>query len=147
MENKINKKVKSPLINTKLNDSKFKLKIGLINQKIPNILFVTLGCWIKYNGEESDYTCNSQELVNKVKNKFMAGIKKINIPNNNIMFNYKVMKVLAYPEKPFRVGFEFTIKQNQNEILNTKQFKEKIQPMIDDVIRTIENNCYVEVVN
>lgn len=125
----------------KLNiDSKnFKAIYGTINRIQPNVIYIKLNSWVKYEGDFKDYSSAASELNSKIRQVFKNKLNNVKWAEKIFFFNPELKKIIVN-NNAFHASFEFTIKQISPITIDLKLVNEDILSISNEIISIIENN-------
>lgn len=118
----------------------FKATFGIVNRKVPSVMYIKLNTWVDYKEEVKYYGENMDLLNSKIKSKIKEELRMSGIFDPMFFYTPEVKKTLNKNSNPFHACFEFTIKKKENLMLDTDEIINRITILINNVIELIESS-------
>lgn len=116
-----------------------KVTFGVVNRKMPSVMYLKLNTWITYYDGIKDYPEYISLLNSKIKAKIKEELRNSGIFDAAFFYTPQIKNTLIN-NKPFHACFEFTIKKKDSIIVDIPTILDKIIIIVNSIISSIENN-------
>lgn len=120
----------------------FKTLFGITNRKKPSVIYIKLNTWANYSGDLKEYDNCISFLNSKIKNKIKNELRDSKIFDTAFFYTPELKKTLYKGQSKFHACFEVTIKQKEPLITDNDIIFNKVELIINNLIKEIENDNY-----
>lgn len=122
-------------------DSKnFKLKIGTTNKINPIVVYIEGRAFISPQEDKEDYSKDISEIKHNFKHAISTSLQNTKLFDKKFIVDFQVAsKGVSLNKKSF-LSFQFLLRQNKDNILKLKDLKPSAEPLIINIVNTLEES-------
>lgn len=121
----------------KIENEKFKLKIGTTNKTNPIVVYVEGRAFISPQEDKEDYTRDISELKHEFSRAIRQHIADSSIFDNTYILDFQIAsKGISLNKKSF-LSFQFLLRQNKEKVYKLKDVKALSEDMITSIVSNL----------